>query len=91
MKKAKKLPKSWKLTFHKGQYLKPSNINLVSVSEDLRKILWNLLIQLIQFTDQQIWLKNQQTVKKKSYYMLVLNSFQYKQCLCILTLPKYNQ
>ena len=33
MKKAKKVPGSWKLTFHKGQYLKASNvINLASVS-----------------------------------------------------------
>ena len=58
MKKAKKVPVSWKSTFHKGQYLKPSNINLASVSEHVRKILWNLLTQLIQFTDQQIYLKN---------------------------------
>ena len=54
IKKAKIGPKSWKLTFHKGQYLKPSNINLASVSEHVRKKLWNLLTQLIQFTDQQI-------------------------------------
>ena len=47
MKKPKKVPKSWKLTFHKGQYLRSSNINLASVSEDVRKILWNLLTQLI--------------------------------------------
>ena len=54
MKKAKTVPESWKLTFHKGQYLKPSNINLASVSEHVRKKLWNLLAQLIQFTEQQI-------------------------------------
>ena len=29
----------------------PSNINLASVSEHVRKTLWNLLTQLIQFTD----------------------------------------
>ena len=41
--------------------------------------MWNLLTQLIQFTDQQISLKK------------ALDAFQYKQCLCILTLPKYNE
>ena len=54
MKKAKKVPESWKLTFHKGEYLKPSNTNFASVSKNHRKKLWNLLTQLIQFTDQQI-------------------------------------
>ena len=34
--------------------LKPSNINLASVSVHIRKKLLNLLTQLIQFTDQQI-------------------------------------
>ena len=29
----------------------PSNINLASVSEHVRKKLWNLLTQLIQFND----------------------------------------
>ena len=29
----------------------PSNINLASVSEHVRKKLWNLLTQLTQFTD----------------------------------------
>ena len=29
----------------------PSNINLASVFEHIRKKLWNLLTQLIQFTD----------------------------------------
>ena len=33
---------------------KPSNINLASVSVYVRKKLFNLLTQLIQFTDQQI-------------------------------------
>ena len=51
MKKSKKAPESWKLTFHNGQYLKPSNINLASNSELVRK---NLLTKLIQFADQQI-------------------------------------
>ena len=41
MKKAKKVPESWKLTFH---YLKPSNINLASVSEHVRK-------KIVEFTD----------------------------------------
>ena len=36
MKKAKKVAESWKLTFHKGQYLKPSKTNLTSVSEHVR-------------------------------------------------------
>ena len=43
--------------------LKHSNINLASVSVHVRKKLLNLLTQLIQFTDQQIWLKKQQTVE----------------------------
>ena len=54
MKKAKIAPESWELTFHKVQYLKFSNINFASVSNHVRKKLWNLLTQLIQFTDQQI-------------------------------------
>ena len=41
MRKAKKVPASWKLTFHKGQYLKPSNTNIASVSQNARKKLWN--------------------------------------------------
>ena len=54
MNKAKKVPESWFLTFHKGQYLKPSNINLASVSDHVKKKFWNLLTQLIHFTDQEI-------------------------------------
>ena len=76
MKIAKKISESWKLTFHKGQHLKPSTINLASFSEHIRKKLWNLLTQLIQFTDQKIKLKKQQTVEKILPYMLVLNTFQ---------------
>ena len=64
MKKAKKISESWKLTFHKGQHLKLLTINLASFSEHIRKKLWNLLTQLIQFTDQKIKLKKQQTVEK---------------------------
>ena len=37
MKNTKKVPESCKLTFRKGQYLKPSNMNLASVSEHVRK------------------------------------------------------
>ena len=44
MKKAKKVPETWKLNFHKRQYLKPSNINLASVSEHVRK-------KIVEFTD----------------------------------------
>ena len=33
MKKAKKVPACWKLNFHKGKYLKPSNIYLTSIVE----------------------------------------------------------
>ena len=54
IKKAKKVPESWKWTFHKMQYLMLSNINIASVSEHLRKKLWNLQTRLIQFTDQKI-------------------------------------
>ena len=57
--------------------------------------------QLIQFTDQQKGTKNvtctiyrlDKNKVKKSTGMLELNfskTLQYKQCLCILTLPKYN-
>ena len=60
MEKAKNILESWKLTFYKGQYLKFSNINLASVSEHVRKKFWNLLTQLMQFTDQQIQLKKQE-------------------------------
>ena len=63
-KKAKKVPESWKWIFHKVQCLKLSNIFLSSVSEHVRKKLCNLLAQLIQFTDQQIYLKKHQTVEK---------------------------
>ena len=48
-KKAKKVLESQKWTFHQGQY-----INLASVSMHGRKKSLILLIQLIQFTDQQI-------------------------------------
>ena len=34
MKKVRKVPESCKLTFHKGKYLKPSNINLASEFTD---------------------------------------------------------
>ena len=65
MKKAKKVWESWKWTFYKGQYLKPSSVNLASVSKHVKKKkLWNLLTQLIQFTDLQLKLKKQQTVEK---------------------------
>ena len=40
-----------------------SNINLVSISEHVRKKMWNLLIQLIQFTDKQIYLNKRQTIE----------------------------
>ena len=51
IKKAKKVLESWKWTFHKGQYLKSWNINLASVSVNVRKILLYLLPQVMQFTD----------------------------------------
>ena len=35
--KAMKVLESWKVKFNKGQYLKPSNINQASVSENVRK------------------------------------------------------
>ena len=64
MKKAKKTPSSLKLSFHKGQYLNLANINIASVSKHVRKKLWNLLTQIIQFTDKQMWIKNPQNVEK---------------------------
>ena len=41
------------MNFPERTILKPSNINLASVSVYVRKKLLNLLTQLIQFTDQQ--------------------------------------
>ena len=52
-KQAKKVLESWNWTFHKWQYQNPSNIHLASVSEHVRKKLWNLLTWLKWFTDQQ--------------------------------------
>ena len=37
MKKAKKVPENWKQTLHKGKYLNPSNLNLASVCEYVKK------------------------------------------------------
>ena len=42
------------MNFPERTILKPSNINLASVSLHVRKKMLNLLTQLIQFTDQQI-------------------------------------
>ena len=67
MKNAKKTPSSLKLTFNKGQYLKLANINLVLVSKHVRKKLWNLLTQIIQFTDKQMWIKKPQNVEKNLF------------------------
>ena len=44
-------------------------MNLASVSEHVSIKLWNLLTQLIQFTDLQVKPKRQQTVEKKSFYV----------------------
>ena len=87
MKKAKKMLESCKWTFHKGQYLIPSNINLALGSEHVRKKLWNLLSHLIPFTDPTNTATKQQTVESIPSF---INSFQYKLGLCVLTLPKYN-
>ena len=67
MKKAKKTPSSLKLSFHKGQYLNLANINIASVSKHVRKKLWNLLTQIIQFTDKQMWIKKSQNVEKNLF------------------------
>ena len=64
MKNAKKISESWKLTFHKGQHIKPSTINLASFSKHIRKKMLNLLTHLTQFTNQKIKLKKQQTIEK---------------------------
>ena len=58
MKKAKKVWESWKWTFYKGQYLKPSSVNLASVSKHVKKK------KTVEFTDLQLKLKKQQTVEK---------------------------
>ena len=89
MKKAKKVSESWKWTFYKGQYLKPPSINLALVSEPVREKMWNFLTQLIQFTALQVKLKKQQ-ILEKNLSMSVLNTCQYKQCLCISTFSKCN-
>ena len=51
--------------------------------------------KMVEFTDSTLtiyWPRNiakkQQTVEKAFLYMLVQNTFQCKQCLCILTIPK---
>ena len=49
------------MNFPKRTIIKPLNISLASVSVHVRKKLFNLLTQLIQFTDQQIQLKKHQT------------------------------
>ena len=84
IKKAKKVSENWKETFYRGEYLKSSSINLASVSKHVWKKLWNLLTQLIQFTDLQVKLKKQQTVEK-NLSLSILNTSQYKQYLYILT------
>ena len=71
--------------------IKASNINLAWISIHVRKKFLNLLTQLIQSTDQQTKLKKHQTVKKNFLYISVLNTFQYKRCLCMLTLSKCNE
>ena len=86
--KTKKAPEIWKWTLHERQYLKSSNINLASISEHVRKKLWDVLTQFIQFTVQQINLKSSRLLKKIFIYMSVLNTFQHKQYFCILKLPK---
>ena len=87
-KKLKKVLESWTWTFHKKQYLKSSKTNLAFVSKHPRK-------KMVEFTDSTLtiyWPRNiakkQQTVQKAFRYMLVLNTFQYKQCLCIFIIPK---
>ena len=56
-------------------------------------------IKFLEFTDSTntiYWPKNRaknsiKLLKKIFLYMSVLNTFQYKQCLCILTLSKCNE
>ena len=59
----------------------------ISPFEHVRKKLWNLLTQLIKFTDKKLKLKKQQIVENNLSFS-ILNTFQYKQCLCVLTLLK---
>ena len=54
IKKSKESIKESQMNFPYCSILKPSNINLASVSLHVRKIFLNLLTQLLQLTDQQI-------------------------------------
>ena len=51
------------MNFPERAILKPSNINLASVSVHVRKKLLNLPTLPTWFTDQQVWLKKQQTIE----------------------------
>ena len=51
MKKYKKVPESWKLTF----------LNLTSVSKHVGKKLWNFLTQPIELTHNQIQVESNKT------------------------------
>ena len=46
--------------------------------------------KFVEFTDLQTQFKKWQTVKKILLYMSELNTLQYKQCLCILGILKYD-
>ena len=81
---------SWKWTFHKGQYYTLKYKPCLSFRACQKKV--------HEFTDStyEIYWPTNITKKeancwKKSFYMSVLNTFQYKQCLCILTPSKSNE
>ena len=80
------------MNFRYRAILKPSNINLASVFVHVRK-------KLVEFTDStntiywptNITKKAANCWKKIFLFMSGLNTFQYKQCLCTLTLSKCNE
>ena len=58
-KKAVKVPESSELSFHKGQYFKPPNINFASVSKHVRK-------KIVELTDSRHTIYRPTNIAKKA-------------------------
>ena len=89
MKKAIKSTGKLELNFPLMTILKP--LKYTPCLEHVRKKAWNLLTRdpnnlLTSKND----LKSSKQLKMIFLFMSVLNILQYKQCLCVLTLPKCN-